>query len=1165
MLTSPLSIRPFFFLCPKPNSFSRKCKFTHPILPKPVSTYHKFLCERLNFAAFSSTALSHAYSYYDEGDANAIDILHLMEERGVRANSQTYLWLLEGCLNSGSFSDGWKLHGKILKMGFSAEVVLCERLVDLYIAFGDLDGAVKVFDEMPVRPLSCWNKILHRFVADKLTEHVLGLFRRMMGENVKPDEKTFAGVLRGCGGGVVPFHYVEQIHARTITHGYENSSWICNPLIDLYFKNGRLNSAKKVFDSLEKRDSVSWLAMISGLSQSGCEEEAIFLFCEMHALGICPTPYVFSSVLSACTKIEPFEFGEQLHGLVLKLGFSSETYVCNALVTLYSRLGNLISAEQIFNAMMQRDEVSYNSLISGLAQQGYSDRALELFKKMCLDCLKPDCVTVASLLSACASVGALLIGKQFHSYAIKAGISSDLILEGSLLDLYVKCSDIKTASEFFLSTETENVVLWNMMLVAYGQLDNLNESFKIFSQMQVEGIVPNQFTYPSILRTCSSLGALDLGEQIHTQVLKTGFQFNVYVSSVLIDMYAKHGKLDTALKILRRLKEKDVVSWTAMIAGYAQHEKFAEALSVFEEMQDQGIQSDNIGLASAISACAGIQALNQGKQIHAQSCVSGYSDDLSVGNALVGLYARCGKVQEAYLAFNKIFAKDNISWNSLISGFAQSGHCEEALNIFSQMNKAGLEINSFTFGSACSAVASVANVKLGKQIHAMIIKTGYETETEVSNVLITLYAKCGSIDDAEKQYFEMPRKNEVSWNAMITGYSQHGHGFEALSLFEDMKKLDLLPNHVTFVGVLSACSHVGLVDEGIRYFESMSEVHGLVPKPEHYACIVDLLGRSGLLSRARRFIEDMPIQPDAMVWRTLLSACIVHKNIDIGEFAASHLLDLEPKDSATYVLLSNMYAVTGKWGCRDQTRRIMKDRGVKKEPGRSWIEVDNSVHAFFAGDQKHPCADMIYEYLRDLNERATENGYVPQSNNLLNDIEQRQKDPTQIIHSEKLAIAFGILNLSSSTPVQVFKNLRVCGDCHNWIKHISKISDRVIIVRDSYRFHHFKGGICSCRDYCASPDINGQHCRRLYITVYFNFLSLKVQGSHRLRKAETLEEAKMKLINVPEVRASHRSWSGTSEIIRDIPLSQIFSLWCICVVHQNVPVKSNMYLLLVQL
>lgn len=1037
-------------------------------------SFLQLLCGNLSFAAFSNAALNYAQCYDElperenEGDASGIGFLHLMEARGVRANSQTYLWLLEGCISSGSFSDGWKLHGKILKMGFCAEVVLCERLMDLYFAIGDLDGAVKVFDDMPVRPLSCWNRILHRLVAGKLAGRVVGvvgLFQRMMKENVEPDEKTFAGVLRGCSGNAVPFHFVEQIHARTIVHGFESSPFICNPLIDLYFKNGILNSAKKVFDNLQERDSVSWVAMISGLSQSGYEEEAVRLFCQMHTSGIYPTPYIFSSVLSACTKVEFFELGEQVHGLVLKQGFSSETYVCNALVTLYSRLGNLLSAERIFNAMSQRDGVSYNSLISGLAQQGHSDRALELFKKMRLDCLKPDCVTVASLLSACASAGALLIGRLFHSYAIKAGMSSDIIVEGSLLDLYVKCSDVKTAHDFFLATETENVVLWNVMLVAYGQLDNLNESLQIFTQMQIEGIVPNQFTYPSILRTCTTSGALDLGEQIHTQVLKTGFQFNVYVSSVLIDMYAKHGKLDTALKILRRLKEKDVVSWTAMIAGYTLHDKFAEALKLFQEMQVQGIQSDNIGFASAISACGGMQALDLGRQIHAQSCVSGYSDDLSIGNALVSLYARCGKAREAYFAFDQIFAKDNRSWNSLISGLVQSGYCEEALNLFAQMNKTGLEINSFTFGSAVSAASNVANVKLGKQIHAMIKKTGYDSETEVSNALITLYAKCGSIDDAERQFFEMPEKNEISWNSMITSYSQHGRGFEALSLFEDMKQLDVLPNHVTFVGVLSACSHVGLVDEGISYFQSMSEVHNLVPKPEHYACVVDLLGRSGLLSRARRFVEEMPIQPDAMVWRTLLSASIAQKNIDIGEFAASHLLELEPKDSATYVLLSNMYAVTGKWGCRDRTRQMMKDRGVKKEPGRSWIEVNNSVHAFFAGDQNHPRADMIYEYLRDLNVRAAENGYVPQCNSLLSDVERRQKDPTENIHSEKLAIAFGLLSSSSSTPIYVFKNLRVCGDCHNWIKHISKISDRVIIVRDSYRFHHFKVGVCSCKDY----------------------------------------------------------------------------------------------------
>ena len=1022
-----------------------------------------------NLASFSSTAVSHAFDEFPQqqtyGSSEGIDLLHTMEMRGIRANVQTYLWLLDGCYNSGSLLSAQKLHGKILKSGFDLENVLCDRIIDIYMGCGDLDGAVKVFDEMCDRSVSSWNKIINGFVVNKLSGRVLGLFQQMTAENVIPDEMTFAGVLRACGGGNVVFQYVHQIHARITYHGFGASTRVCNPLIDLYSKNGFIDSAKKIFDRLCLKDSVSWVAIMSGLSQNGHEIECIFLFCQIQTSGTAPTPYIFSSVLSACTKIELFEVGKQLHGLVFKVGFSSETYVCNALVTLYSRSGNFISAEQIFSTMRNRDEVSYNSLISGLAQRGSSDRSLELFKKMQLDCLKPDCVTVASLLSACASVGSLYMGRQLHSYAIKGGMSSDIILEGSLLDLYVKCSDIDTASEFFLTTETENVVLWNVMLVAYGQLNNLSDSFEIFRQMQIEGMIPNQFTYPSILRTCTALGALDLGKQIHSQVIKTGFQLNVYVCSVLIDMYAKHGKLDTALGILRKLTEEDVVSWTAMIAGYVQHDMFAKALKLFEEMQNRGIQSDNIGFSSAISASAGIQALNQGQQIHAQSCVCGYSDDLSIGNALASLYARCGRIEEAYLAFKKIDDKDNISWNALISGFAQSGYCEEALQVFTQMKKATVEFDLFTFISAVSAAANIANTKQGKQIHAMIIKTGYDSEIEVSNVLVTLYAKCGIIDDAKREFHAMAEKNEVSWNAMITGYSQHGFGIEALDFFQEMKKLGVMPNHVTFVGVLSACSHAGMVNEGLGYFDSMRKEHGLVPKPEHYVCVVDLLGRAGFLSHARKFIEDMPIKPDALVWRTLLSACVVHKNMEIGEFAACHLLELEPQDSATYVLLSNIYAVTGKWDSRDRTRQRMKNMGVKKEPGRSWIEIKNSVHAFFVGDRLHPLVDKIYEYLGDLNKQAANIGYVQDRYALLNDVEQGHKDPTIYIHSEKLAITFGLLSLSNSIPIHVIKNLRVCNDCHNWIKYVSKISNRAIVVRDAYRFHHFEGGTCSCRDY----------------------------------------------------------------------------------------------------
>ncbi|GAA0145215.1 hypothetical protein LIER_05459 [Lithospermum erythrorhizon] len=968
-------------------------------------------------------------------------------------------------LNRGSLFDCKLLQAKILKVGFDSDIEICSRVFDVYVAGGELYSALQGFDVLPCKNVCFWNNLLYSIVAKKAFTQVFALFSRIVNECVEVDEDTFVYVLRACSGSRVDIRRVEQIHAKVVYYGFAKNQFVCNPMIDFYSRRGLIDYAKHIFTGLCFRDSVSWVAMISGFSRNGREEDGILLYKEMCSSGFTPTPYIFSSVLSASTKIEQYELGQQLHASIYKWQFSSEIFICNALVTLYLRCGKLTYADQIFGKMHSKDEVTYNALIAGFSQQGFSKRSVQLFQQMQLDSLKPGCVTIASLLSACASLGALDSGRQLHSHATKAGMCSDIIIEGSLLDLYVKCSDLETARNFFLTTRTENIVLWNVMLGAYGQKGDLYRSYQTFAQMQNECLEPNQYTYPSILRTCTSVGAFDLGEQIHTHVVKSGFQPNVYVCSVLIDMYSKNGKLDDALKILRRIREKDVVSWTAMVAGYAQHNLFTEALKLIIEMQDQRIQLDNIGLSSAISACAGIQALNQGRQMHAQSIVSGYSWDVSIGNSLVCLYARCGKVNDAYLTFQKIDMKDKISWNGLISGFSQSGYCQEALKVFFQMNKVAMEADIFTYISAVSAAANTTNVKQGKQIHSKIIKCGCNAEPEASNVLITLYAKCGSLSDAMREFHEMPQKNEVSWNAMITGYSQHGYGHEAIDLFEKMTCQGMTPNYVTFVSVLSACSHVGLVEEGLGYFKSMSEKRGLLPKPEHYACVVDILGRAGQICRAVKFVETMPIEPDAMVWRTLLSACTIHKNMEVGELAAHHLLQLEPQDSATYVLVSNMYAVSRKWEYRDQTRKLMKERGINKEPGRSWIEVKNDIHAFFVGDRLHPLATQIYTFLEDLNEKIATLGYVPDRNSLWNDMELGQKDPTTYVHSEKLAIAFGLLSLSEAIPLHVMKNLRVCNDCHNWIKFVSRISNRVIIVRDSYRFHHFEDGSCSCRDY----------------------------------------------------------------------------------------------------
>ncbi|KAF8007365.1 hypothetical protein BT93_K1386 [Corymbia citriodora subsp. variegata] len=855
---------------------------------------------------------------------------------------------LEASVGSLSLKGGDKLHSRILKTG--------------NLSGRDIDGARKVFDDMLTRSALSWNEMMSACVATKLSAEAVGLFCRMIAENIRPDENTFALVLKACSGNRIALHFVKEIHGKIVCHGFGTSPLACNQLIDLYSKNGFVDDAKRAFAMLHSRDSISWVAMISGFSQNGREREALLLFHWMHNDAVRPTPYLLSSTLSACTKIELFKLGEQVHGLILRWGFSTQICICNALLALYCRAEDWMSAELIFSGMEFRDGVSYNSLIAGLAQHGLCDEAVKLFDSMLADCFKPNHVTVATLLSACADAGHLQMGKQLHSYAEKVGILSDVITEGSLLDLYVKCSDIKTAHKCFLSTSRQNVVLWNLMLVGFGQSGNLIGLLEILRKMQIEGI-------------------------IHSHVIKSGFQHNVYVCSVLLEMYAKCGKLDTARNILSRLTEEDVVSWTTMITGYVQHDLFAEALRLFKEMQNRGIRLDNIGLSSAITASAGIPALNEGRQIHAQCWVSGFSLDLSIGNSLLSLYSRCGRIKEAYSVFQNIDVEDNVSWNALISGFGQSGRHEEALWVFARMNKAGVEANLYTFCSAVKAAASTANMIFGRQIHAAMITTGYYSKTEASNVLITLYAKCGSICDAKREFDDMPEKSEVSWNAMINGYSQHGYGLEAVDLFDKMVRQGMTPNSITFVGALSACSHVGLVEKGLKYFESMKVDFCLVPEPEHYVCIVDLLGRAGHLRRAKKFVEDMPIEPDAMIWRTLLSACTIHKHVEIGEFAAHHLQEMEPEDSTAYVLLSNI------------------------------------------------------------------------------DAEQGQKDPMRFVHSEKLAIAFALLSLPELIPVRVIKNIRICDDCHNWIKFVSKISSQTIIVRDAYRFHHFDGGLCSCRDY----------------------------------------------------------------------------------------------------
>lgn len=463
-----------------------------------------------------------------------------------------------------------------------------------------------------------------------------------------------------------------------------------------------------------------------------------------------------------------------------------------------------------------------------------------------------------------------------------------------------------------------------------------------------------------------------------------------------------------------------------MITGYLQNGMMEEAWQVFDKMPERNLVS---------------------------------------WNAMIAGYAQNGKLRVARDLFDLMPQRNLGSWNSMIVGYAQSGHGEKSFELLFEMQMANVKADQATFASVLSACASLEALEQGKCVHGYIIESGFMSDVSVGNALITMYAKCGCIEDAKSVFDNISKKNYVSCNAMIAAYAQHGYGNEALQLFEQMKQTGMKPNHITFVGVLSACSHAGLVAEGCYYFHSMSRDYCIAPQADHYACMVDLLGRAGHLDEADKLINEMPFNPDAVVLGALLGACRIHMNVNLGERVAERLFELEPLNSSTYVLLSNIYAVAGRWDDVGKVRMIMKARGVIKKAGCSWVKIKNKVHVFQEGDIMHPQMEKIYSALHELERQMREVGYVPDTNFVLHDVEEQQKEQSLSQHSEKLAIAFGLISTPPGTMIRIMKNLRVCGDCHNAIKFISKIVAREIVVRDPKRFHHFKMGFCSCRDY----------------------------------------------------------------------------------------------------
>ncbi|KAH9325011.1 hypothetical protein KI387_005189 [Taxus chinensis] len=672
-----------------------------------------------------------------------------------------------------------------------------------------------------------------------------------------------------------------------------------------------------------------------------------------------------------------------------------------------------------------------------------------------------DTNSCASLLEKCTDIQTL---NQVHALMLTNGCHQNMFLQTKLITMYAVLH-LEDARHMFDKMHKPKVCLWNVMIREYARNGLAEEAISLYCQMLQAGEHPDNFSFPYVLKACASAAALLEGKEIHGHVIRYGFEFNVFVANSLVHMYAKCGNLKDARHVFDTITQRDVVSWNAMIAGCAQNGCPSEALRLFNQMQLGGMSPDLLSLKSVLPSCANLAALQQGEWIHSYVIRSGIEFDVVVSTAFIDMYAKCRMVKAARRIFDKMCRRDIVSWSAMIGGYALNGQAQEALKLFYEMQLTDVKPDLATVKSVILVYAYLAAPQPAKWIHCYIINIGFETDVLVGTALVDMYVKCGSIKMARQLFDNMSEKDVVSWSAMIAGYGMHGCGEDALELFYQMQKKGVSPDQVTFVCVLSACSHAGLLDKGWQCFVSMIRDYGIKPSVEHCACMVDLLGRAGRLDEAEDFIQNMPPEPDAGVWGALLGACRIHSNIKVGERVANHLFELDPENTGHYVLLSNIYAATGRWDGVAKVRAAMKDRGLKTKRGCTLIELNHRVHSFIADDRSHPQSVEIYTALESLSGKMKNAGYLPNTSLVLHDVSEEVKEQMLWSHSEKLAIAFALINSSPGTPIRITKNLRACVDCHSATKFISKIVKREIIVRDAIRFHHFRDGLCSCGDY----------------------------------------------------------------------------------------------------
>lgn len=624
--------------------------------------------------------------------------------------------------------------------------------------------------------------------------------------------------------------------------------------------------------------------------------------------------------------------------------------------------------------------------------------------------------------------------RQVHAQIIKTNLVSHTLTLGKLISFCCfsgLSGGLNYAISIFRQIQNPNPFIYFALIKSLSESSNPLDSITLYAHMltRVEDWTGVEFSLPSVIKACGRSNGFEEGRQVHGQILKTRFVFDPFVSNSIIRMYLEVGEVEFARQVFDKMPERDIFSWNSLITGYLRLGEIELAHDLFDKMPER---------------------------------------DLVSYNAMIDGYGKGGQCDLAEEIFGMTIHKDVKTWTSMISAYIFNHQPGKALDLFREMLSLGVKPDGPALVSVLSAIADLGFVEEGKWIHTYISSNKIMMSFGfIGSALIDMYAKCGHIENAYRVFRSISQNRNIGdWNSMISGLAIHGLGDEALAIFHDMERMGIEPDEITFLGLLSACSHGGLIDEGQFCFRLMQEKYNIVPKIQHYGCVIDLLSRAGYLEDALGILQNMSVEADVLAWKAILSASMKHGNVEIGEDAALCAIELAPEDSSCYVLLSNIYAKMGRWDDVAKVRLMMKERRVGKVPGCSSILVEGKVHVFLVGKAMDDnCTNEVLSNIEDMVSRLKLEGYKPDLTQVLLDVEEGKKESSLSLHSEKMALAFGLINIKKHAPIHIVKNLRVCCDCHSFIKLVSKVYNRRIVVRDQSRFHHFENGFCSCKEY----------------------------------------------------------------------------------------------------